>query len=92
MPASPDLSVRYLPAFLLPGKAQDLVDQACAVAWLATLAPQGMEGTGCPFDGLKLEVAATHCGGGHIASVMAARCGIPVGRLTADEGVRSRGM
>jgi ATP-dependent Clp protease ATP-binding subunit ClpC len=74
--AAVEWSVRYLPDFRLPDKALDLVDQACAAVRFGTLSP----GTGSPSH---LVV-----GREDIARAVAARCGIPVGTLTADEGAR----
>lgn len=68
-------SVRYLPDFRLPDKALDLVDQACAAARFQTLTP-------------GKRAASAAIGRDEIAAAVAARCGIPVGTLTADEGVR----
>ena len=73
--AAVEWSVRYLPDFRLPDKALDLVDQACAAARFQTLTP-------------GKQVAASGIGREDIARAVAARCGIPVGTLTADEGVR----
>jgi ATP-dependent Clp protease ATP-binding subunit ClpC len=73
--AAVEWSVRYMPDFRLPDKALDLVDQACAAARFQTLTP-GKQG------------AAGVIGREEIARVVAARCGIPVGSLTADEGAR----
>jgi ATP-dependent Clp protease ATP-binding subunit ClpC len=86
--AAVEWSVRYLPDFRLPDKALDLVDQACAVVRFATLSPQKGR------DRLSLPRVGTDCpshlvvGREEIAAAVAARCGIPVGTLTADEGVR----
>ncbi len=87
--AAVEWSVRYLPDFRLPDKALDLVDQACAAVRFATLSPQKGR------DGLSLFRAGTGCpshllvvGREEIAAALAARCGIPVGTLTADEGAR----
>lgn len=68
-------SIRYLPDFRLPDKALDLVDQACAAARFQTLTP-------------GIRAASAAIGRDEIAAAVAARCGIPVGTLTADEGVR----
>lgn len=73
--AAVEWSIRYLPDFRLPDKALDLVDQACAAARFQTLTP-----------GKKSQ--ATIIGREEIACVVAARCGIPVGTLSADEGIR----
>jgi ATP-dependent Clp protease ATP-binding subunit ClpC len=73
--AAVEWSIRYLPDFRLPDKALDLVDQACAAARFQTLTPG------------KRAASAT-IGRDEIALAVAARCGIPVGTLTADEGVR----
>jgi len=74
--------VRYLPDFRLPDKAFDLVDQACAAARFRTLTPQAGSAAG----------RSSHIGKEEIAAVVAARCGIPLGRLTADEGQRLKEM
>ena len=73
--AAVEWSIRYLPDFRLPDKALDLVDQACAAARFQTLTP-GKQG------------APSGIGRDEIARAVAARCGIPVGTLTADEGAR----
>ncbi len=73
--AAVEWSIRYLPDFRLPDKALDLVDQACAAARFQTLTP----GKRSP---------STAIGRDEIAAAVAARCGIPVGTLTADDGVR----
>jgi len=73
--AAVEWSIRYLPDFRLPDKALDLVDQACAAARFQTLTP-----------GKRAAPAAI--GRDEIALAVAARCGIPVGTLTANEGVR----
>ena len=72
--AAVEWSVRYLPDFRLPDKALDLVDQACAAARFRTLTPG--------------KHAVSSIGREDIARAVAARCGIPVGTLTADEGER----
>jgi ATP-dependent Clp protease ATP-binding subunit ClpC len=77
--AAVEWSVRYLPDFRLPDKALDLVDQACAQVRFATLSPQKRTGTASPSH---------FVGRDEIAAAVAARCGIPVGTLTANEGVR----
>jgi len=89
--AAVEWSVRYLPDFRLPDKALDLVDQACAVVRFGTLSPQKSgdrmspqrPGAGCSSHFVGRE---------EIAAVVAARCGIPLGRLTADEGSRLKEM
>jgi ATP-dependent Clp protease ATP-binding subunit ClpC len=73
--AAVEWSVRYLPDFRLPDKALDLVDQACAAARFQTLTPGG-------------RAVPAAIGRNEIALAVAARCGIPVGTLTADEGAR----
>ncbi|MEI6177390.1 MAG: ATP-dependent Clp protease ATP-binding subunit, partial [Verrucomicrobiota bacterium] len=73
--AAVEWSIRYLPDFRLPDKALDLVDQACAAARFQTLTP-------------GKRAASAAIGRDDIAAAVAARCGIPVGTLTADEGVR----
>jgi len=75
--AAVEWSVRYLPDFRLPDKALDLVDQACAAVRFRTLTPRAAG-----------ENSETRIGRQEIAAVVAARCGIPVGTLTADEGER----
>lgn len=86
--AAVEWSIRYLPDFRLPDKALDLVDQACAAARFQTLTPgkrgdrmsPRRTGTGSPSHLIV--------GREEIAAAVAARCGIPVGTLKADEGVR----
>ncbi len=73
--AAVEWSIRYLPDFRLPDKALDLVDQACAAARFQTFTP-------------GKRAASTAIGRDEIAAAVAARCGIPVGTLTADDGVR----
>ena len=73
--AAVEWSLRYLPDFRLPDKALDLVDQACAAARFQTLTP-------------GKQAVSSGIGRDEIARAVAARCGIPVGTLTADEGVR----
>jgi ATP-dependent Clp protease ATP-binding subunit ClpC len=87
--AAVEWSVRYLPDFRLPDKALDLVDQACAAVRFATLSPGKRRermslrraGTGSPSHHLVV-------GREEIAAAVAARCGIPVGTLTANEGAQ----
>jgi ATP-dependent Clp protease ATP-binding subunit ClpC len=69
-----DLSVRYLPDLRLPDKAIDLVDQACARALLES------------FSTARAGVA--DIGTDAIDAVVAARCRVPIERLTEDEGRR----
>ena len=69
--------MKYLPDFRLPDKALDLADQACAAVRFRTLTPRAAG-----------ENSETRIGRQEIAAVVAARCGIPVGTLTADEGER----
>jgi ATP-dependent Clp protease ATP-binding subunit ClpC len=93
--AAVEWSVRYLPDFRLPGKALDLVDQACAAVRFWTLTPgknRGETPLGRPGAG-RASHRASHgsshvVGRDEIAAAVAARCGIPVGTLTADEGAR----
>ena len=73
--AAVEWSIRYLPDFRLPDKALDLVDQACAAMRFLTLTP-------------GKQAASTVIGREEIAGAVAGRCGIPVGRLTMDEGAR----
>ena len=68
-------SIRYLPDFRLPDKALDLVDQACAAARFQTFSPDK-------------RAKSTTIGKEQIAQALAARCGIPISALTADEGQR----
>jgi ATP-dependent Clp protease ATP-binding subunit ClpC len=98
--AAVEWSIRYLPDFRLPDKALDLVDQACAVVRFRTLTPGKKRGetplgrTGArrashDEDGEPAARRVSHVvGRDEIAAAVAARCGIPVGTLTADEGVR----
>ena len=91
--AAVEWSVRYLPDFRLPDKALDLVDQACAVVRFRTLTPAVLvEGKNRGETPLQRSGArrASHLvvGREEIAAAVAARCGIPVGTLTADEGAR----
>jgi ATP-dependent Clp protease ATP-binding subunit ClpC len=74
-----EMSIRYLPDFRLPDKALDLVDQACVATRFRTLSQKEMSGKN-DFN----------IGKGEIASVVAERCGIPVGTLTDDERDRLR--
>jgi ATP-dependent Clp protease ATP-binding subunit ClpC len=83
--AAVEWSVRYLPDFRLPDKALDLVDQACAAARFRTLSPANFKNQ--PGAGER-----TLIGRDEIAAVVATRCGIPLGRLTADEGARLKDM
>ncbi len=90
--AAVEWSIRYLPDFRLPDKALDLVDQACAAVRFQTLTPQvekKKRGGGTP-PARSGAGRASHLvvGRDEIARAVAARCGIPVGSLTADEGVR----
>jgi ATP-dependent Clp protease ATP-binding subunit ClpC len=68
-------SIRYLPDFRLPDKALDLVDQACAAARFQTFSP-------------AKRALSTMIGKEQIAQALAARCGIPISAITADEGQR----
>jgi ATP-dependent Clp protease ATP-binding subunit ClpC len=83
--AAVEWSVRYLPDFCLPDKALDLVDQACAAARFRTLTPQGKRRGSAARR-------SSHIGREEIAAVVAARCGIPLGTLNADEGERLKDM
>ena len=89
--AAVEWSIRYLPDFRLPDKALDLVDQACAAVRFWTLTPQvgGKRGGETP-PARSGAGRASHLvvGRDEIARAVAARCGIPVGTLTADEGAR----
>jgi ATP-dependent Clp protease ATP-binding subunit ClpC len=88
--AAVEWSVRYLPDFRLPDKALDLVDQACAAVRFATLTPQIEEKIGgeTPPARSGARRSSYAVGRDEIAAAVAARCGIPVGTLTADEGAR----
>lgn len=77
MTTAVEMSIRYLPDFRLPDKALDLIDQACAAIRFQTLSQREMSG--------KNEFSI---GRDEIASVVAERCGIPIGTLTAHEGSR----
>ena len=68
-------SIRYLPDFRLPDKALDLVDQACAAARFQTFSPDK-------------RALTTTIDKEQIAQALAARCGIPISAITADEGQR----
>lgn len=68
-------SIRYLPDFRLPDKALDLVDHACAAARFQTFSPDK-------------RALSTTIGKEQIAQALAARCGIPISAITADEGQR----
>lgn len=86
--AAVEWSVRYLPDFRLPDKALDLVDQACAAVRFGTLSPPLEEDQGgTPFSRPAAR-RGSYVGREEIARAVAARCGIPVGTLTADEGAR----
>jgi len=86
--AAVEWSVRYLPDFRLPDKALDLVDQACAAVRFGTLsAPLDEDQGGTPFS-RPAAGRGSYVGREDIARAVAARCGIPVGTLTADEGAR----
>ncbi len=93
--AAVEWSIRYLPDFRLPDKALDLVDQACAAVRFRTLTPQIEEKSGgeTPPQRSGARRSSHHAshlvvGREEIAAAVAARCGIPVGTLTADEGAR----
>ncbi len=94
--AAVEWSIRYLPDFRLPDKALDLVDQACAAVRFWTLTPQiekRKSGGGTPPARSGAGRASHHAshlvvGRDEIARAVAARCGIPVGMFTADEGAR----
>lgn len=91
--AAVEWSVRYLPDFRLPDKALDLVDQACAAARFRTLTPAvKVAGGGTPPEQPGARIASHVVGKEEIAAVVAARCGIPLGRLTSDEGSRLKQM
>jgi ATP-dependent Clp protease ATP-binding subunit ClpC len=85
--AAVEWSVRYLPDFRLPDKALDLVDQACAAVRFQTLTPEKMRSIMRPEKN-GVENNSYVLGRDDIACAVAARCGIPIGTLTADEGVR----
>ena len=102
--AAVEWSIRYLPDFRLPDKALDLVDQACAAVRFRTLTPQEEEipsgetplarpaarRSSHDEDARPAARRDSHLvvGREEIAAAVAARCGIPVGTLTADEGAR----
>jgi ATP-dependent Clp protease ATP-binding subunit ClpC len=89
--AAVEWSVRYLPDFRLPDKALDLVDQACAAVRFRTLTPVVEEKSGGETPPQRSGARrSSHfvVGREEIAAAVAARCGIPVGTLTADEGAR----
>jgi ATP-dependent Clp protease ATP-binding subunit ClpC len=91
--AAVEWSVRYLPDFRLPDKALDLVDQACAAARFRTLTPQGKMKSGSETPparpaARRSSYVEMRVGREEIAAEVAARCGIPLGTLTADEGER----
>ena len=88
--AAVEWSVRYLPDFRLPDKALDLVDQACAAVRFGTLSARKNEnsGGGTPPERPGAGCASHVVGRDEIARAVAARCGIPVGTLTADEGAQ----
>lgn len=91
--AAVEWSVRYLPDFRLPDKALDLVDQACAAARFQTLTPAvKVAGGETPPEQPGARLASHVVGKEEIAAVVAARCGIPLGRLTSDEGSRLKQM
>ena len=87
--AAVEWSIRYLPDFRLPDKALDLVDQACAAARFQTLTPQ-VDEKNCGETPQARPAAGrvSHIGREDVARAVAARCGIPVGSLNADEGAR----
>jgi ATP-dependent Clp protease ATP-binding subunit ClpC len=88
LPEALGRSVRYLADFRLPDKALDLVDQACAAVRFGTLsAPMEEDQGGTPFS-RPATGRGSYVGREDIARAVAARCGIPVGTLTADEGAR----
>jgi ATP-dependent Clp protease ATP-binding subunit ClpC len=93
--------VRYLPDFSLPDKALGLVDQACAAVRFRTLTPREKKsrgGTPLARSGAgrsshnaaasRSSIVEMRVGREEIAAMVAARCGIPLGTLTADEGER----
>jgi ATP-dependent Clp protease ATP-binding subunit ClpC len=86
--AAVEWSVRYLPDFRLPDKALDLVDQACAAVRFGTLSPQSRGDRMSPRRTGTASPSHLVVGREDIARAVAARCGIPVGTLTADEGAR----
>jgi ATP-dependent Clp protease ATP-binding subunit ClpC len=86
--AAVEWSVRYLPDFRLPDKALDLVDQACAAVRFGTLSPGKRGDRMSPRRTGTASPSHLVVGREEIAWAVAARCGIPVGTLTADEGAR----
>ena len=90
--AAVEWSVRYLPDFRLPDKALDLVDQACAAVRFRTLTPLVLveeEHCGETPQARPAARRSSHVvGREEIAAAVAARCGIPVGTLTANEGAQ----
>jgi ATP-dependent Clp protease ATP-binding subunit ClpC len=74
--AAVELSQRYLPDLQLPDKAIDLIDQACATARLVSLTPASARAAPRVVDRAQ------------VAAIVAARCRLPVERLTADEAQR----
>ena len=77
-------SRRYLPDHFLPDKAIDLIDQACAAKLVATLSRSGrrMGPDGAAADTRALATVTIE----DVAEVLSARCRVPVGALTEDEG------
>ncbi len=88
--AAVEWSVQYLPDFRLPDKALDLVDQACAAVRFATLTPvvEEIPSGETPLARPAARRGSHVVGREEIARAVAARCGILVGTLTADEGAR----
>ncbi|GAA3289002.1 ATP-dependent Clp protease ATP-binding subunit [Dactylosporangium vinaceum] len=82
--AAVTLSDRYVPDRRLPDKAIDLLDESGARAALAALAASGSS----PASPDAPASPASLVDRGHIAEVLAAWTGIPVGELSADEATR----
>jgi len=91
--AAVDLSVRYLPYRRLPDKAIDVLDRACAAVRVPAVSYHGdpeypEEGTDEPGDLRKVRKPQVAVTAETLAEVVAGETGIPVGRITQEEGQR----
>ena len=78
-----DLSIRYLAAKRLPDKAIDVIDQACARASLGSAWATRSSGHPRASSPKVREIGVEE-----VAAVVADRSGVPLERLTGEEGQR----
>ena len=87
--AAVSLSVRYLPERFLPDKAIDLLDEAAADKRVKTdISPISLRICGTEKQKTRIENSDAEIRAEDIAHILYKQTGIPVSRLTADEGER----